>query len=127
MQLDTVTLPDDLFWSDEFDWSGVGQTIKRSVTGASVIQEQLMQFGRPIVLAGSETAGWVTRAVILDLFALAAQADKEMTLTLGDGRVHQVRFDRSGGAPIEAREVLPVANPGVDSLYYVTLRLITVG
>ncbi len=127
MQLDTVTLPDDLFWADEFDWSGVGQTVKRSVTGAIVIQEQLMQFGRPIVLAGSESAGWVRRTVVEALHAMAFQADRVMTLTLGDGRSYQVRFDRSNGAPVEAREVLPAANPGADSFYYVTLRLITVG
>ena len=34
MQLDTITLPDDLLWINEFEWNPVEQTTERSLTGA---------------------------------------------------------------------------------------------
>lgn len=127
MQLDTVVLPDDLFWSAEFDWVPVGQVLKRSVTGVMVFQEQQMVHGRPVVLEGGESAGWVRRSVVMALHGLASQVDKVMVLRLPDASELSVRFDRSSGAPVEARQVMPIANPSADDWYYVTIRLITVG
>ncbi len=33
MILDTITLPDDLLWINEFEWNPVEQTTERSLTG----------------------------------------------------------------------------------------------
>ena len=32
MQLDSITLPDDLLWIDEFEWNPVEQTTDRSLS-----------------------------------------------------------------------------------------------
>ena len=34
MQLDDITLPDDLLWINEFDWNPVAQSTERSLSGA---------------------------------------------------------------------------------------------
>ena len=126
MQLDTITLPDDLLWINEFDWNPVEQTTERSLTGALLVQEGQLTHGRPIVLSGNGEAGWVSRLTVKSLFALSKAANKTMTLTLPDNRQFSVIFDRLNGTPIEAQQVLPFAYPGDSDQYLLTLRLLTV-
>ncbi|WP_420795629.1 hypothetical protein, partial [Endozoicomonas atrinae] len=64
MQLDSITLPDDLLWINEFDWNPVEQSQERTLTGALLIQEQSKQYGRSIELSGGQDAGWVTRSTV---------------------------------------------------------------
>ena len=47
MQLDTIILPDDLLWINEFDWNPVEQSQERSLTGALIVQEQAKITGPP--------------------------------------------------------------------------------
>ena len=84
MILDTITLPDDLLWINEFEWNPVDQTTERSLTGALLVQEGQLTHGRPIVLSGNGEAGWVSRLTVKNLFALSKAANKTMTLTLPD-------------------------------------------
>ena len=126
MQLDTITLPDDLLWINEFEWNPVEQTTERSLTGALLIQEGQLTHGRPIELSGNGEAGWVSRLTVKSLFALSKAANKTMTLTLPDNRQFSVIFDRSNGAPVEAQQVLPFAYPEDSDQYLLTLRLLTV-
>ena len=126
MLLDTITLPDDLLWINEFDWNPVEQTTERSLTGALLVQEGQLNHGRPIVLSGNGEAGWVSRLTVKNLFALSKAASKTMALTLPDNRQFSVIFDRSNGAPIEAQQVLPFAYPDDNDQYLLTLRLLTV-
>ena len=126
MQLDTITLPDDLLWINEFEWNPVEQTTERSLTGALLVQEGKFAYGRPIVLTGGSDAGWVSRLIVNNLFALSEKANKTMSLTLPDNRNFSVIFDRSDGAPVEARQVIPFAYPKDNDQYFITLRLLTV-
>ena len=126
MILDTITLPDDLLWINEFEWNPVEQTTERSLTGALLVQEGQVTYGRPIVLSGGSEAGWVSRLAVKNLFALSKAANKTMTLTLPDSRQFTVIFDRSNGAPVEAQQVLPFAYPEDSDQYLLTLRLLTV-
>ena len=100
MQLDTITLPDDLLWINEFEWNPVEQTTERSLTGALLVQEGQIIHGRPIILSGNGEAGWVSRLTVKSLFALTKAANKTMTLTLPDSRQFPGIFDRSNGAPL---------------------------
>lgn len=125
MQLDSIPLPDDLEWPDEFGWSPVEQTQDRSITGAHIIQEQAKQYGRTLTLQ-SNGAAWVSRATVKALKALEAQAGLVMTLTLPDATQHSVMFNRAQGAGVEAEPVARLANPDDTWQYLITLRLITV-
>ncbi len=126
MQLDTITLPDDLLWVNEFDWNPVHQSQKRSLTGALMIQEQNKQHGRSIELSGGQEAGWVSRSTVISLLTLSETPNKVMTLTLPDLRQFSVIFDRSSGSPVEAQQILPFAFPDNHYQYSLTLRLLTV-
>ncbi|WP_066017379.1 hypothetical protein [Endozoicomonas atrinae] len=126
MQLDTISLPDDLLWINEFEWNPVQQSTDRSLTGALLVQEGQLINGRPIVLSGNGEAGWVSRLTVKNLFALSKAANKTMTLTLPDNRQFSVIFDRSNGAPVEAQQVLPFAYPEDDYQYLLTLHFLTV-
>ena len=126
MQLDTITLPDDLLWINEFEWNPVVQSQERSLTGALLVQEQAKLQGRPIELTGGQQAGWVARKTVLKLQDLIAAPDKVMILTLPDMRQLNVIFDRSSGSPVSATQVLEEAYPADNSYYHLSLRLITV-
>lgn len=123
--LDTLSLPPDLAWTDEFaDWA-VTQSARRTLDGGLVLYEQRLLAGRPITLQSQEDAGWVTRAVVQQLYALADQPGQSWTLTIR-GQAFRVAFRRTGGTPaLEADEVVTLAYPAPDHYYRITLRLIT--
>lgn len=105
MQLDTIELPDDLVWQDEYAWSPVMQNVSYSTTGALFIQESVKLSGRPITLTGKSDTGWIQRSVVAALQEFAETAGKQMTLTLKDGRTFNVMF-RQNEKPIDVVNVL---------------------
>lgn len=121
----TVTLPDDLVWADEFAWQPVEQTVQRSLTGALIVQAQARTGGRPITLAAeSDSVGWVDRATVEALEALASVPAPSLTLTLR-GVAHAVLFRHQDGA-IEARPVVGYSDVQSTDPYHLTVRLMKV-
>ena len=132
MTLDTVDLAEDidlggdqLEWVDEFDWDPIAQEQDRSLTGALIIQEGVKLYGRPITLESNDGA-WFTLATVRALEALRDQLGKVMLLTLPTGDTHYVTWNRAAGAPVVGKPLFRTVNPGLDDLYHITLRLITV-
>ncbi|EPD40852.1 hypothetical protein [Delftia acidovorans] len=113
-----------MLWTDEFDWSAVSKSFGRSITGALVVDAVAMAAGRPITLEGVEDQGWIRRATLLDLYALADQVGQTHDLVLADGRSFRVQF--AEGAPIKAQPVGRPERPALSNPYVATLRLITV-
>ena len=127
MQLDTVTLPDDLLWQNEFEWNQNTQSQDRTLSGALVVQTAARLYGRPIRLVGGTTGGWITRATAKAIRALEADPVKVMTLTgLNDEAPLAVMFDRSNGPAFESQMIMRFANPDDQTWYSCALRLITV-
>lgn len=135
--LDTVTLPDDLLWIDEFQFSPIVQQSDYSLDGSLILQESTVLAGRPITLAAGNDYGWCTRATVLALQTLAdAATDTNHTLTLGDSRTFTVRFRRgaaalsSGGSnsnlPFSASPVITYSDPATGDDYVLTLNLFEV-
>ena len=124
MTLDTLTLPDDLVWADEFDWTPVKQTLTEAVDGSLIVETGLRLQGRPITLVGAADSGWILRGTLKALYALAQTASPR-TLVLNDSRSFTVIF-RHGEKPIEAAPVISFANPGDDDAYTLTVRLLQV-
>ncbi len=75
MQLDTMTLPDNLLRVNEFDWSTVTQSTDRTLTGSLIVSESLMTYGCSIVLGDGENS-WLTLSDLNTLFALS-ETEKE--------------------------------------------------
>lgn len=121
----TVSLPDDLQWTDEYAWSAVEQTTEYSVTGALVVDVAERVAGRPVTLVSGDQV-WVSRATLDQLLTLANQPGKVMSLTLADDRVFQVMFRLHAGAGIDARPVLFSAPMAAGDWYTLTLNLMEV-
>lgn len=122
--LDAVPLPDDLIWSDEYKWSPVVQGIKKSLTGALIIQEGALLAGRSITLNGSHT--WISKATADSIQALVDTPDIEMSLNL-HGTIYPVKFARQGNnSPFVPKEIFELADPGTDHIYSFVLKLMEV-
>lgn len=123
------TLSPDLFWSDEFEWSPVSQSIQRSLTGALLVDHAVRTAGRPITLQpADDSSGWMSGAVLRQLKAWEANPSLRLTLNLR-GVSRQVIFLRDGAKPVEARPVVYVADPQPGELgdfYLITVRFLEV-
>lgn len=124
MQLADIELDDDFEWVNEFAHNPIEQTREHSITGALLIQEGAKLYGRPIELS-SNGGVWTPLSVVRELEALRDQLGAVMPLHLPGGRSFHVTWDRSR-APLEAVPLERETYPTDDSLYLVTLRLITV-
>lgn len=78
---ETIELPQDMQWVDEFDWSDLAQANPRYTrAGALVIQQSTKLAGRPITLAGEWV--WINRGDLKKLKAWSNVAKLKMSLTL---------------------------------------------
>lgn len=119
--LDAITLPGDLWWADEFDWSPLESSQEYAVTGALVVDAAPRLAGRPITLEADDDRAWMRRDTLLQLRALTTPADRQMHL-MHNGVSYTVVW-RPGAEAISARPLWPLANPAADLFYVVTLRL----
>ena len=122
-QPDTLLLPDDLMWSDEFAWTPAVSTMSYLLTGALLIETALRQKGRPITLTGPADMAWVTRAVVNRLYDWAAQPGQTFELKLSAGQVFTVGF-RHHETAIEAEPVTGFSSRNDADYYRVTIRLV---
>jgi hypothetical protein len=125
--LDGVTLPDDLIWEDEFEWSEVDRHDSPEFTlgGAPIFEESPKTAGRPITLvAKNEFKGpiWLSRSTVLALQAKVNIQNHPMTLVMADNRTFTVRFRGTG---IKADAVYHVSYHIDTDPYYLTILLIT--
>lgn len=119
MLLDSLTLPEDLIWIDEFDWSPVEQSQSYSITGALIIQSGTKQAGRLITLSGDNSSALISRAD-LKLLQIKSNSNSTMVLTLNDARTFNVIFDHKKN-PIEAKPWIDYSTP-IDADFY-TLKI----
>lgn len=117
MDLDGITLPDELKWVDEFKWNSVSQSTGYSVTGALFVQESEKQKGRPITLVGTSELGWITRSVLDSLKTKRDTAGLQMTLTLADARTFNVMFIQE--TPLDVDPVLEHNSFSSEELFIV--------
>jgi len=121
----TITLPEDLEWTDEYAWDSVRQDVQPMIGGGVVISENLLLVGRTITLV-SDNDVWIRKSVIDELYTMLNSVDKQMTITLPDARTFTVMFDRSSGTPIEAKPLWRKRNQLTTDFYTLTIRLMEV-
>lgn len=120
----TLTLPDDLPWTDEFGWPAVEQRSEYSITGALIVEASAKLAGRPVTLTGNETRGWISRATLLTLKAWAALPAQAFTLVI-NGETLSVAFDQARGA-VDATPLFSLVDTDAGDDYIPTLRFIEV-
>lgn len=124
--LDGVTIPAECLWKDEFDWQPATGASTWSCTGALIVDLAAKKAGRPITLTGADDMGWMQRADVSALYALAADPATPRLLTLADGRSFTVIF-RPGEAPVSADRVgWHPAPPSEWPYKAVTIRLMEI-
>ncbi len=122
--LDSITLPSDLLWENEFDSKPIEQSSERGLDGTLLLQHGTLINGRSIVLTGAGDS-WVTRSVV-EAIEAKKQTNPLMTLSY-HGTDYSVMFDYAN-TPLEATQLFRIENPGAhqDRYYQITIRLITV-
>lgn len=125
--LTTITLADDLRWTDEAEWSPVEQTVERSITGALLVSlGDRGTVGRPITLAPPDEQGaWMPRSIVEQLMAWAAIPGKQLTLTWR-GTNRTVMFRHQDAPVLQADPVTFISDVGADDPHLVTIRLMQV-
>jgi len=120
LTLDSITLPTDLIWIDEYAWTPVKQSINTAVNGGLIIEAAAALAGRPITLQGGDDYAWASKAT-LELLRLK-QATPGLVMSLGLlGVTYSVIFAQPG---ITAKQVIDYSNPASEDWYAVTLKFI---
>ena len=115
-----------LVWADELGWSGIVCEAAPAINGNLIVQQAPLSGGRPITLQGDAETGWLQRADLLALQALAAVPDASYTLSY-NGSNHTVRFRHEDGEVIIAAPIVGRENAEAGDYYHqITLKLITV-
>src|SRR5574337_37607 len=121
----TLTLPDDLLWVDEHQWSPVRQALTPTLTGALVVEAAALQAGRPITLKGDVTWGWMPRTALETLRGWSATPGLAAVLNLR-GIDHDVMFRHHDAPALEAQPIVDYLDPDNADWYAVTLKLMEI-
>ena len=121
---DTLELPQDLFWIDEFAWAKVAQETARSTTGALLVDVATRQGGRSITLQGQGDTAWITRAALKTIASWAQLPGQTFVLNLR-GEVFTVIFDHGSGEATNAINQAAVVEFSdiTDTDFYCSLEL----
>jgi hypothetical protein len=118
----SVTLSDDMLWSDEFGWSPIVRSREYSLGGSLIVDQGVSLAGRPITLNSSVDGGWLQREAVESLHALI-DSGEVLTLTLRGTNYLVLPAETNA---IDATPVVDYADPAGDDWYVVTLRFFEV-
>lgn len=126
--LEELLLPNDLLWSDEFDWSPVEATNTYTLTGSLIIEQGTKQAGRPISLSAEPDMAFVTRATVQTLRNWAAIAGRKFKLVFqypSDARQFLVVFNHAD-EPISAEPVKGFPGHESNDWFRISLKFLEV-
>ena len=122
----SVTLPPDLEWADEDQWSPVQQKVERTLTGALIVDTGALLSGRPISLRPvDQSAAWMTRTTLAQLQAWASVPGQQMTLTLR-GVARAVVWRHQDPPALKAEPVVQYADVVSGDFYLAYLNLMEI-
>lgn len=123
-----IELDDELYPTDEHNWSPVVASSEYTLTGAYSTQQGTRLAGRPFTLQSQDDMGFLTRATVKLLRDECAKVNTKFWLDyIGDDSVTRVKvmFNHSQ-IPIEATPLKGFISPKPDDLFLVTLRFVEV-
>lgn len=124
-----LLLPNDLWWSDEFEWSSVTAAHEYALDGTLIVEQAVKQAGRPITLKQPDsTMAWISRSTLQKLKQWADIQDARFTLKFEyeqDKRVFTVIFDNRS-SPLSGSPVIGFPQHGSNDWFVSEIRLIEV-
>ena len=123
-----IELDDELYPSDEHEWSPLVSSTKYALDGTMIVEQSVRKAGKPYTMQAPSDMGFLTRSTVN---ALKAERDKlGATFWLdyrADGQVKRVKviFDTTVEA-ITAKPVKEFISPSLDDLFIVTLKLLEI-
>ena len=124
-----IELDDELYPSDEHEWSSLVSSTKYALDGTMIVEQSMRLAGKPYTMQAPSDMGYLTRSTVN---ALKAERDKlGATFWLdyrADGMVKRVKvmFDTTGDDAITANPVKEFISPSLDDLFIVTLRFLEI-
>lgn len=123
--LNGVTLSGSMQWTDRHAYAPVAQEVLVTLGGNPVVFSKSLQGNRPITLVAQQDTGWITKAMLDSIIAMASVPGAVYTLDV-HGEINNVMFAHHSPPAIDFSPLTPKANPQPDDYYIGTLKLITV-
>lgn len=124
-----IELDDELYPSDEHEWSSLVSSTKYALDGTMIVEQSVRQAGKPYTMQAPNDMGFLTRSTVN---ALKAERDKlGATFWLdyrADDQVKRVKviFDTTGDDAVTAKPVKDFISPSLDDLFIVTLKFLEI-
>lgn len=117
----SAILPDDLLWSDEWEWTPLVQSAEYSLTGALIVENATRLAGRPVTLAADKPDLWVYRETLDSLNGLDPTTDWTLTGLVAEPMTVVPRDDWLVASPVAHWMPTTDSQP-----YNLTLRLMQI-
>ncbi|MGM8939558.1 hypothetical protein ACS8E2_12780 [Psychrobacter glaciei] len=124
-----IELDDELYPSDEHEWSSLVSSTKYALDGTMIVEQSIRKAGKPYTMQAPSDMGWLTRSTVN---ALKAERDKlGATYWLdyrADGAVKRVKviFDTTGDDAVTATPAKEFISPSLDDPFIVTLKFLEI-
>ena len=119
-----IDLNRGLIWQDRFQFTTQASSVERTVGGRQAIWVQQLLAGRPITLTATNDQGWLTKAQVDALQALADAGAASYTLLIDDV-VYVVRFRFHEPPVLDMQPLIPRNNPEDTDYFIGTIKLMT--
>lgn len=114
-----------LVWTDEFKVDPIAQVTQRTLGGQLVVYESVFTAGIDITLVATEDAGWLTKAQVQAIKALADAPITAHVLTI-ESQVFNVIFRHDEPPAVDFDPLLFRSNSEPGDFYTGTIKLRTV-
>lgn len=125
LSLGGVNLPLSLQSPDRYEDPSIVQVAKRTLGGHLKLYVGSLQKGRPITLASQEDAGWIDKATVDLLQAMAQDPTGQYELRIG-AEVHSVVFRHYDSPAFSASPLVYRTGVQQADLFTCTIKLLTV-
>lgn len=122
--LDAITLPPSLTWTDRDNYQPVSQALRRARDGTPVVYHAPILAARPITLESTERSGWMTRAVLDQLQALASTPGSTHSLSIG-AQTFSVIWRHDDPPALSAEPLVARTTHEATDYFRVTLKFLT--
>ncbi|KWT77350.1 hypothetical protein [Candidatus Magnetominusculus xianensis] len=124
IKLGDVEFPNQIFWPNRFEWTGVSETAERTLSGGVIVYGSEIS-GRHIDLEGRDNMCWITYAQVKVLQAMASVQDAEYELVYDD-ETFNVRFRHEDAPALEFSPVIERSAYNDNDYFNCKIRLMEV-